>query len=469
MDEEVFPVATEVTLPIQGDGHLFLPVLLQQMGGNVFIDRQALLWSRELTLAFTFPSIQQRIKTITRFKNFYALFTAEQNLSIEEQTHAIYAFVNWRLAGTTSLSPEEQLSKLGWKPIQKETARNEFRHIVEYFLFLSEHCQGTRFVEFNTLNIPSLLLRKMKELDNQDFFVHLKRARDYWADYSPTIPKVPAWARPDSNRSQFRPFATLEEVRAIIIAERNPAFRAVWIAAAFGSHRISEILNVWQVDVLPGSYRREFFGPGMNDETTLLLLAHPSESTYIDQVGSNKFVTRKEFLRMQYNLNPRNLLPERDPLRAGWKSKLLIGHQKTANTFWLDHSAESAFSECVEEIQRFHLLHRTSRKHPYFFVNMFSSDDTFGQPLRMARIQKAWVAACKRVGIQPHVRGRNIHGLRHFAKWVAENELKLNQSDIQIIRGDKSISSQNDYARCAQTVHQFLSANLLGEVRTPWK
>ncbi len=464
-----FPVATEVTLPIRGNGHQFLPVLLQQVGNDVFVDRPALLWSRELTLALSLPSIQQRIKTITRFKNFYALFSAGQSFNIEEQTHSIYAYLDWRLAGTVSLSPDRRLSKLGWRPVQKETARNEFRHIVEYFIFLSKYNNDSRFVQFETLSIPSRLLKKIMSDNHDDFFKHLKFSRDYWADHSPDNPQVPLWGRPDSGRSGYRPFPTWEEVREIISAEKNPIFRAVWIAAAFGSHRISELLNVWQIDVLPGSYRTEFFEPNMNSDMVLLLLAHPSESTYVDQPGEKNAGTRQKALETRYNLTPRNLLPERHPLRSGWKSKLFTGFQKTANTFWLDQSAEAAFTECAKEIKRFHLLRQTSRYHPYFFVNMYSKDDTFGEPLRMARIQKAWVAACKRVGVQPHVRGRNIHGLRHFAKWFAESELKLSQSNIQIIRGDRSINSQNEYARCALSVNEVMSANALGKVPTPWR
>ncbi|MDV7143527.1 hypothetical protein R3X27_12635 [Tropicimonas sp. TH_r6] len=454
-------MAVEVMLPIHGDGHDFLPVIFTQQEKDATLDLKALIWARELTLAYGLPSIQQRIKTITRFMNFYGLFAAGERFGIEEQTQAIYAYLDWRINGTKSLPSHDKLHLLDWPPVQKATVRNEFRHIVEYFTFLEEEYNGGRMLNERSLSIPSKTIKSLTLSKSTDFFSHLAKSRRYWKDHRPGSSHVPRWVRPDSQKPQFRPFAPLEEVREIVFAERNPVFRAIWLAAAFGSHRISELLHVWQIDILPGSYRSEFFGPGLKDETTLLLMAHPSDSTYLDQSNSTQKITRQTYLDEKYNMTPRNLLPERHPMRSGWKSKLLHGYQLTGNTFWLDRSAERCFRECVEEIQQFHLSNRTSRRHPYFFVNMLSKDNTFGEPLRMARIQKAWVAACHRVGIAPHVRGRNIHGLRHLAKWIAETIMNLGPSDIQIIRGDRSVKSQNDYARCAQSVHDHLAENLL--------
>ena len=75
-------------------------------------------------------------------------------------------------------------------------------------------------------------------------------------------------------------------------------------------------------------------------------------------------------------------------------------------------------------------------------------------PLKKKRAQDAIAAAYERIGVTPNKDGRNIHGLRHWAKFYAENELGLNPRQIQIIRGDRSIASQEHYGRDAKHIYK---------------
>ncbi len=451
------PFATTVTVPVKGARVSHLPIVFVGPPEGVQIDQSALTWAMLLSQRYKLPTVEVRITTLVNFLNFFHLFCGNVPFEVEEKVLSISAYLGWRIEGTADLPRSNPLRKLAWKGIGKQAASNEFSYLAQYF----EHASGNQF------EIGTLLTRRAEAVEisrkivrrkgDGGFFAHLKRAQDYWAMHHPFIREVPIWARVDNYTDQYRPHPTIEEVLDIIRLETNPVFRALWIALTFGSHRLSEFLNVWQQDILPGRYRANFFGSNKGHGTTLILMAHPEDSTYLGETGFRKGCTRNEYLRKKYGLLPRSMLPRSDKLRAGWKSMDMRGYRITADTFWLHPNAAKAFDECARVIQNFHLLHRTSTHHPYFFVNMFGSGDSLGQPLRISRVNKAWIAACRRAGVEPHKNGRNIQGLRHLAKWIAEQLLEMHPLDIQRVRGDKSINSQSAYARDAAFLHKRLT------------
>ncbi|MFC7688700.1 hypothetical protein ACFQY5_02695 [Paeniroseomonas aquatica] len=154
------------------------------------------------------------------------------------------------------------------------------------------------------------------------------------------------------------------------------------MVGAFGGIRISEQLNTWQIDVLPGSYRKLAFDYDEGAEI-LFLRADPVHSRYVGDLGKQGD-TRKQYLHKQYNLLPRNALGRRDPLYAGWKGTLSINSDfRISEVFWIDRQAAALFAECAREIREFHRLHKSSERHPYLYVNM--ADPTLeyrGAPLK---------------------------------------------------------------------------------------
>ena len=290
----------------------------------------------------------------------------------------------------------------------------------------------------------------------KSFFAHLKKSREFWRELRGEQYKLPVWLHPSATPGSSRPFPELQEITELILRERNPVFRAIWIALAFGSHRVSEVLHAWQCDVRPASDRAKFFGHASEKNSQVaFIMAHPSESTYTED-PKERGLTREQYLKTVYDLVPRTFVPTGNKRHLGWKSKTFFGLGKTSDTFWLDPSAASLFEESVQEIQNFHLYNRTSKLHPYLFVNMFGRGDNFAQPMKYSRVVDALDSAYRRIGITPKKYGRNLHGFRHFATEYARKTLGLPDREIQLIRGDKSINSQDDYGKSAAVIHNAI-------------
>lgn len=445
-------------LPFEGPGHSALPVIFFEdpnTGLNT-ICRDVVEWASQISGHLGTVSVRKHVDALCKFMNFYHLYSRDQDrFSVQDQTVSIFAYLDFRTSGTRHLSHDHQLSPLGWLGCAKNTVRAEFRYLTRYFAFLENYAgSDAQALDHRLFRLPSIQLARLRKQDH-DIFMHLASYRRFWADLTEDKGELPRRLRPTNREIGYRPFPEEDEIQRIIAAEKNPAFKAIWLLQAYGaSHRISEVLNIWQDDILPSSYNREFFGSPA-DGMPLVLIAHPTESTWIG-ASNEKKQTRHTYLLNKYGFLPRSERAESDPLYAGFKTKRVYGLYKSAKTWWLNSEAAAAFDICAQEIQSFHNYHRTSRKHPFFFVNMFARDDRLGEPIAKSRIEKAWVAACTRVGVAAHQRGRNIHGLRHFTKYYAE-QLGIPPSMIQIMRGDNSAASQDDYGKCAMSVNQALT------------
>ncbi|MFG6574187.1 hypothetical protein ACGYLO_21740 [Sulfitobacter sp. 1A13353] len=465
MTLNAFPIAVTASLPFAGPGHSALPVIFFEDpdDGQGLLCKEAVEWASQLSSGnLGSVSVGKHVKTLSRFINFYHLYSKNQSLrGIRDQTISIFAYLDFRLTGTVHLSHGHALSPLEWNGCARNTVRAEYRHLARFFSFLEKYVGNeTEALDYRLFHLfPNKVLMHSKK-NEHDFLQHLASYRKFWADLREDEAQLPQRMRPAHRKIGYRPFPDESEIQSIINAERNPVFKAIWLLQAYGaSHRISEVLQIWQDDILPPSYNREFFG-SPSDGVPLVLIAHPSESTWVGRANKEK-QTRHAFLLRKYGVPPRSMLPASDPLYTGFKSKQVYGLHMTAKTWWLNLDAAALFDSCVQEIQLFHNRHRTSRRHPYFFVNMLARTDNMGGPLKVKRIESAWVAACKRVGILPHLRGRNIHGLRHFTKNYAE-QLGMSSSVIQIMRGDVSAASQDDYGRCAFSLHEALAHSQLG-------
>ncbi|KZL23312.1 hypothetical protein [Pseudovibrio sp. WM33] len=460
MTHATHPIATVIDIPVSGvHGVSFLPVIIIAEQG---IFTEALSYVQDYSLGLKGRSLRARADTIARFLNFWNLFVGNEQLSIDEQTNVVLAYVDFRINGTFELSEDHPLADLRWSPVQKEHARNEFKYITEFFSYMESSFNGDGSAKLFDNAKLSFSSTKKKHLETysqmaqKDFFAHLGKSRRFWAEIREDGFTLPQWVRSATTRAAFRPFPTLDEVTALILSERNVTFKAIWIALAFGSHRISEVLHAWQCDVLPANERAKFFGPtGANDQI-LFLLAHPSESTYTNGT-TTRGVTREQYLRAHYNRLPRTMLADRDNNRIGWKTKTLIGAAKVTDTFWLNPEAAQLFEGCIAELQKFHLHNRTSRKHPYLFVNTGARDENFGEPVKYKRAAKALGDAYLRIGLVPGTNGRNLHGFRHFAKWYAADVLGLPPQQIQVIRGDASIHSQDEYGKNVRQLHEAMT------------
>ncbi|MBK1841653.1 hypothetical protein JHL17_30065 [Azospirillum sp. YIM B02556] len=461
------PYAMAQVLPVINEGiQQHLPVMfIKEPSGEVVRSYEALEWARMSLSGFSLSKIEANIEVLARFINFYRVWGYGRPIEDGELDYLIYAYLIFRYAGT--MDPEGccSLGGLNWRPIAYGALRNEFRSLVRYLRFCATtwgyvDLTPERF-RANEADPPFTRMAAHERRKESDFLAHLAAAREYWrAKYCNGDLKMPPIAKAPPKPRILRQFPPTAEVWAVIEAESNPIYKSLWLAAAFGGLRISEQLNAWQVDILPGSSREHFFRADFTESTgtILFLRADPVESRYIDDPG-RRGPTRRQYLIERYGFEPRKLLPRSHPMYAGWKGTVYSGEFLTHQVFWTDDRAASLFADCAAEIRQFHRHHQTSRRHPWYYVNIADpTGEHRGNPVRIGRVEKALDDAYRRVGLEPHKWGRNIHGFRHYYKWVAEEELKIAKEHLQIMLGHRSIGSQSDYGRNAQTAHKELSS-----------
>ena len=140
------------------------------------------------------------------------------------------------------------------------------------------------------------------------------------------------------------------------------------------------------------------------------------------------------------------MLSTRDPLHAGWKGMRVYAPYLQNEVIWIEDQAASLFHECMVEIMEFHHSVRTLDRHPWLFVNLGRKSGSFGEPVRMNRVQKAFGAACKRAGYDPlEVSGMNIHNLRHHYYDYLKQTLEVGSETRAVAMGHKSVNSQEAY------------------------
>jgi integrase len=452
------PFAVVRALPVRGpEGSKRLPFLfIESIDGAVSWHREALVYANASVVAYDLASIERDVEIIGRFYDFFRVFWQRGALPEDALDYLVYAYLVWRHNGTIA-EGASRFGGLRWKPLAVEALRSEFKALVRYFRFSSRTWGHVSLGEAQrALGVDGTPLRRMTAavaLGERDFLVHLAASREYWARHfgiEILMPPVATAARGGEGAS-LRAVMPEEEVWELIESERNPVYRALWLVGGFGGIRISEQLNAWQVDVLPGSYRRLAFAYEGGDDI-LFLRADPVRSRYIGDIGKPG-PTRRQFLQEQYGMLPRKELGRSHPLYAGWKGTMYInGALLLSEVFWLNGRAARMFADCAGEIREFHRLHQTSKRHPFFYVNIADPTGEFrGDILKISNVESAWDRACLRCGLEPHRWGRSIHGLRHFYKALAKS-LGISRDELQIMMGHKRAESQDDYGRTGREV-----------------
>lgn len=243
----------------------------------------------------------------------------------------------------------------------------------------------------------------------------------------------------------------LERLGDLIANEPSVVKRMIFIELAFGGPRISEALNHFVTDVLPGTHRPKLFPDDRPTDLPLVVLADPVASVFTDTL---QFSTedRRQYLRRRFDMLPRPDRPRRgDPLHAGWKgmlydntnllvSQVYWSHPEWARTYW------RLYGELLE-IRR-SVPKGVRESHPYLYINDSPHRPEFGQPVKIHAIEKAFVRACERIGLEPYRGKISLHGLRHAYKRQLRM-LGLKSSTRQRCMHHVSPDSQDIYDKAA--------------------
>lgn len=448
----------------QGEMERVLPVLFIRLtDGSVTISQEALAWAQKLVRDDAIAAPRPKIAAVGRLYAFIRTTAGTlDDLSPDEMDALIYAYLGSRLAG----SPEGHADG-GSSSITLETAQSEFAYFAQFSRFCASFT-GTCSPIGAAFRANGHFWQTAKALSKPDsFFAHL-RARQQLIqdrfDARPAFPKTLTRGAVRSSRRIDQTTTTMspEQVDAIIDGERNVVYKSLWTLLAYAGPRLSEALNLWRCDVLPGSYSRYFSEIDMTG-LPLVIFAHPSRSTYVGDVTSMKREeTRRTYLNRIWGLKPRPFQSSKK--RPGWKGMLFFNETWLLSwAYWTSKGRAAEFARLGSEIRAIHKLGNVDLRHPFYFCNS-KHRDTLYQPLSVRAAEQAFDAACLRVGIEPHVTvGAHIHGLRHFYEWYMEWRLGLPPEKRQILLRHRSIRSQEAYGRRAVDTYHSLTKLYLPE------
>ncbi|MBB3997478.1 site-specific integrase [Aureimonas pseudogalii] len=369
-------------------------------------------------------------------------------------------FLACRLGMAQARDVETQALPL-WRPVCLDVARQDFNAVREFAVYSRSvegpmSWLGEQLARSAAFAFPKR--RRHEPLD--DFLVHLEPYRARLRDLAAPDPRFPTtFSSPLRMKSHStKGDLTLSQVIELIEQEPNPVFRALWLLLAYGGIRVSEALNAWNVDILPGHMSR-FFGSADMTGTPLVLLAHPTNSRYLGDPSASVRTgpTRETHLKRRFGIDARPLLPKKDGLYAGWKGMIPYeGRHGDGFVYWIDPDQAQQFHRLVGRVRDIRREAGSDLRHPYFFVNGVDPE-TRGDALRMKNVEAAFRRACDRVGLTVGRSVPTVHWMRHFYKATAKHQLGLKDSDIQIIMHHASLASQEDYGKRALDVHQTLS------------
>lgn len=338
----------------------------------------------------------------------------------------------------------------GWKPLSHRALETEVRNIAYFSDFCEREYGYLSLVKGRSIGLPSpkqgeRAFWRLMACNETDFFSHLAVRRDKRKSEI----RIPG-------RSQSRGashFVGMTESFAwdLVEAERNPTFKALWLLGFFGGPRLSEMLNLWACDVLPGTFREHWFKGDIFYDLPLVVVANPWLSRWCGKVGDER-LTRAEFLLKNYGLHPRPLMAETEAgsyrgKAAGFKGTRPT-HQSCAmrQIFWAREEAALRFGEIIVEVLGGRNRMPRSRLHPFLFVNTDRrKPEIQGEMLTLSNARKAFERAVVRVGGVPFRNRQSPHGMRHHYKDLIRDLLGSDAGAIQVCMGHRSRESQDQY------------------------
>lgn len=182
-----------------------------------------------------------------------------------------------------------------------------------------------------------------------------------------------------------------------------------------------------------------------NANSALVRLYHPEQGEapddFIDPLTGKKIAgDRENYLRVKWNLEPRNLVHGR--FHVGWKDLQLTDQR---GKYALVHWFPSFWGEVFLQLFKIYITKYRSRhsQHPYLFVSQ--KDTVDGDPYTIDSFRQAHARAVRKIGLEPSKEfGTTPHGHRHAFGQALVNA-GVEQKVVQHALHHKSIESQTPY------------------------
>lgn len=398
--------------------------------------------------------------TVGLFHDFVVKVQGTTEVTTGQLPKLLLKFFVLRSAGTIDLDGSDPYG-LWWKPIRYDTYKKDRANLRVF----SEYCvKEFGYMPLTPTEAPTVeslkcktwkTIKKEFNRSERDFLAHLAGHRQEKPEFRPSLSAKPGKVGHQQNMS-FIPHDKLER---LILATPSIVQRMVFILGAFGGPRISEQLNLWRDDVLPGRFRPNLFPDDVASNVPLVILADPAEGEYLGALAPNG-KTRRQHLKERYGLPPR---PERKgAVHAGWKGMLMDNEAlMISQVYWISPAWAAYYYELYQRL-RSEVYPRVPRavldSHPYLLINDSPKTPYFGQPLKMNNIKKAWERACDRVGLMPYRGAYHLHGLRGTYARVLRHVPGIQAEHRQRFLHHKSILSQGPYGNDPSVLHDRLKA-----------
>lgn len=418
------------------------PAIFVGEEGQVEVLREPLAMAfSEVDLQRPYRRVFQRVQSVAQLVRYY-IELKRPTLDEQGLRSLIENYILKRAKGDPDL---------GWLPMSRSALESEVKNISVY----SDFCQrryghlpllGTSAIPLPASTEKQKSFWKLMACNEHDFFSHLAARR------APSNERIQIPGRKYKRGGTESSVGMSEEFAwDLIRAERNPAFKALWLLGFFGGPRLSESLNLWVCDVLPGSFRAHWFSGDIFVDLPLVVIANPWESRWCGKIGDERR-TRLEFLSEEYGLQPRPLMAETDGGQfrgkaAGFKGTTTTNRSTAMRQlFWVSEEAAMLFAETIVEVVQTRNRIPGAKLHPFLFVNTDArKPDLQGHMLALSNVRKAFERAVRRLGATPYRWRQRPHGMRHFYKDKVYRLVGGDAGAVQICMGHRSRDSQNDY------------------------
>lgn len=424
----------------RSDG-LTAPAIFVGPGGSVAVLREPLAFAfREIERSRPFYSVSRIIRTLARFIDFY-IANGRREATPGNFRALVEDYLLYREGGDS----EKGLSPLSRAGLESELAHlSYFSDFCErqygYFPIVSQHCHYPASRE------PTRAIYRLLACSQTELFSHLaiRRAEKRAAV---TIPGR------RNRKSGSDGYIGMTEAFAwdMVQAERNITFKSIWLLGFFAGPRVSEILNLWSCDVMPGDFRKYWFPGDPFTHLPLVVIANPWDSNWCGSVGDEGW-TRGRFLQANYGLSPR---PEMTATEGGEFRGRASGFKGSKPThkkalmrqlFWASEDAAGLFEATVVKVFAQRRLFSQARAHPFLFVNSDRrKPELAGNMTTLSNVRKAFERAVRRVGGTPYTWKQRPHGMRHLYKDLVKKLTGDDLSAVQSCMGHWSRDSQDDY------------------------
>lgn len=446
---------TASVFSVRGDDGSALPVLVvDELGGEARVVPEVVRFMKALLgRGDSFSKMRGIANTLALLHDYMAIVLDGKVIFGTALGEVVAGFLRKRRQGS---SGDDGLT---WTPVKRETVERDRGYLRQFSEFCSREfghfplvpLRGDCPLGHGDANYRAVM-RQLTKRSNM-LLGHLVSPR-------PDLAKEIAIGlnekviRRRSNRKTFLSSAMIED---LVAATPSVVQRMVFIQAAYGGPRLSEMLNMWRCDVLPGRYRPILFPDDKSSDIPLVVLAHPSQSRYIGETKPGT-ADRLQHLAAVYGARPRSQM-DVNPERSGWKGMLFDNNDLLiSQVFWSDRAWAQIYYELFQQLRDgiLPLVPDAIRNnHPYLIINDSLSRKEFGRPMKASNIIKAFERACTRIGIDTTRFRNGIHGLRHFYKSRLER-MGLTPEEIRTAMHHSTVASQQEYGRSAARLNERL-------------